>query len=236
MTWNQVSAGRLSIAGVTFGWDDTPPVAFSRGSCQARHGRRTARDVAAGGRHAIASDLPGHGDREWVKGDRCDQNLFPTVAVRSGHNERPAVAGASQGGITAFTATDEGRADPSCLTVVDASLGRLGPRSNGCGTEAPRTLRLRVAEGGRHNGRTIFGWQQSVSTVPGGLVKNLGLRADGRWSWHWDPELLRRPRGHQALIRHPTEEERDGVAPRSDPTPLIRGGTVMWSRTSTSLP
>ena len=55
-----------------------------------------------------------------------------------------------------------------------------------------------------------------------GLKKNLRLRENGRWYWHWDPKFLER--------RHPHEEAASeaisAAASRiSIPTLLVRGGS-----------
>jgi pimeloyl-ACP methyl ester carboxylesterase len=215
-----------------------PPAMLLHGGGQTRHAwRLTADALADAGWTAYAIDQRGHGDSEWVKTGDYDFADFAadaaTVAdaIAERHGARPAAIGASLGGIASLTAEGEairtrGRSVFSALILVD-----ITPRVDRSGVAKVQGF---MREHAREGFATVAEAAEAVATyLPHrprprsheGLRKNLRLRPDGRWRWHWDPQFLDGPR--------PVGRERDDTetalvaAARTltIPTLLVRGAS-----------
>ncbi len=177
-------------------------VLLLHGGGQTRHAwRQTAEQIARTGRTAYAVDQRGHGDSDWIAGGDYAFNDFAadaravadTLASRSG--KRPAVIGASLGGIASLlaegAAENEGRNVFSALVLVD-----ITPRVDLTGVE-------KVTGFMRSNSRDGFATVAEAADAVArylphrprprsheGLKKNLRLSPDGRWRWHWDPRFM----------------------------------------------
>jgi pimeloyl-ACP methyl ester carboxylesterase len=112
------------------------PVLLLHGGGQTRHSwARTARRLAQAGWHAVALDQRGHGDSAWVADGAY---AFPDFAadaaavarqIAQEQGERPAVIGASLGGIAALLALGEAGERPpfTGLVLVDI-VPQMDPR------------------------------------------------------------------------------------------------------------
>ena len=163
------------------------------GAGQTRHAWRRAGEVlAASGRHAISLDARGHGDSAWAPdGDYSINSLIGDLhSVVAALGCRPALVGASLGGITGLLAQGESSVELfSALILVDItpSVDRSGVeriisfmRAHADGFESIEAANTAVAE---------YQPQRQGGHAQDGLRKNLRLR-DGRYYWHWDPALL----------------------------------------------
>jgi len=218
--------------------DHGHPVLLLHGGGQTRHAwRNTADAVARAGMIAYAVDQRGHGDSEWVPSGAY---AFPDFAADARelsnklarrHGVRPAVAGASLGGIASLTAEGETaeRAEPplfSALVLVD-----ITPRVDVGGVSKVQGFMRTHARDGF---ATVEEAADAVAAyLPHrprpksneGLKKNLRLHEDGRWRWHWDPKFLD-SRGPDSINR--TERERTLIAAAKalkNPVLLVRGGS-----------
>jgi pimeloyl-ACP methyl ester carboxylesterase len=193
------------LAADVFG-DAGPPVLLLHGGGQTRHAwRTTAARLARAGMAACALDQRGHGDSDWVAdgyavGDFAADAAAVAHALAARAGARPAVIGASLGGIAALIAAGAaeraGGSAFSALVLVD-----ITPRVDlGGVAKIQGFMRANAAEG--------FGSIAEAATAVAaylphrprprshqGLLKNLRLHADGRWRWHWDPRILDRARG-----------------------------------------
>jgi pimeloyl-ACP methyl ester carboxylesterase len=213
------------------------PVLLLHGGGQTRHAwRRTAERLAAEGWTAYALDQRGHGDAAWVADGAYD---FPDFAadvtavadiLAARHGVKPVAIGASLGGIAALLAQGEpqGAAGPlGGLVLVD-----ITPSIDPAGVDRVHTFM-------RAHARDGFASVADAADVVAaylphrprprsleGLRKNLRLRADGRWCWHWDPRFLDGPRtvvdGHRARLESRLTEAAQGLV---IPTLLVRGGS-----------
>src|SRR5882757_8378033 len=189
-----------TLAGDVYG-EEGPPVLLLHGGGQTRHAwKKTGDLIARLGRTAYAVDQRGHGDSEWVADGAYQYGDFAadarvladTLAERSG--VRPAVVGASLGGMAALLA-EGGRPKNgkmfSALVLVD-----ITPRVDIEGVSKIQAFM-------RANSREGFGSiAEAADAVAAylphrprprsheGLKKNLRLHPDGRWRWHWDPRFL----------------------------------------------
>ncbi|AVM63251.1 alpha/beta fold hydrolase [Dietzia cinnamea] len=196
------------------------------GGAQTRHAwSRASRRLAAEGYRVTAMDARGHGDSDWdPEGDydihRLAADLEAIVAERF-PERRPVVVGASLGGMTAMLSLGTGKDVARALVLVDVT-----PRLEAAGVE-------RVGEFMRSGFDGFASLEEAADAIaayqphrkrppnPEGLRKNLRLREDGRWHWHWDPQFAGGASADNAEIGNAFFEE---LVPRiTQPTLLIRG-------------
>jgi len=217
--------GPLRLAGDAYGDPSARPVLLLHGGGQTRHAwGGTAAALAAQGRHAVSIDLRGHGDSGWDPGADYSVDAFARdlSAVARQLESKPAVVGASLGGLAALIAQGE-HAEPPASAVV---LVDIAPRVDPAGVE-----RIIGFMTGYPDGFATL--EEAADAVAGyvphrprprdlnGLRKNLRLGADGRYRWHWDPRFMhggRRPTATQ----DPARLEAAARAIRV-PTLLVRG-------------
>ena len=189
-----------TLVGDVYG-EEGPPVLLLHGGGQTRHAwKKTGDLIARLGRTAYAVDQRGHGDSEWVADGAYQYTDFAadarvladTLAERSG--VRPAVVGASLGGMAALLA-EGGRPKHgtmfSALVLVD-----ITPRVD---LEGVAKIQAFMRAHSREGFGSIAEAADAVAAyLPHrprprsheGLKKNLRLHPDGRWRWHWDPRFL----------------------------------------------
>jgi pimeloyl-ACP methyl ester carboxylesterase len=224
---------RLAGAGVglvadAYGESGSPPVLLLHGGGQTRHAWGTAATaLAAAGRRAYSVDLRGHGNSDWSPDGVYGLGRFAAdvEAMATGLYARPALVGASLGGLSSLVAIGESEQPiATALVLVDV---------------APRVER----EGGQKIGDFMRGGMRGFDSLDeaadsiaaflphrprpkdlSGLEKNLRRRGDGRWYWHWDPRFIANQEGvdgQEGLVRH----DRLAEAARhvTVPTLLVRG-------------
>ena len=191
--------GGISVVGDVGGDPSHPAVVLLHGGGQTRYSWHGAmRDLVAEGYHVVNLDARGHGESDWAP-DR-DYSLeamsADLLAVIATLRSRPALVGASMGGACSLYAVGNQPAPvASALVLVDviprvssegaakiSAFMRARPEGYASLEEAADA----VAAYNPHRPRP-----RDVS----GLRKNLRLRDDGRWHWHWDPNFLRNPEG-----------------------------------------
>jgi pimeloyl-ACP methyl ester carboxylesterase len=188
------------------------PVILLHGGGQTRHSwRKTAEALAGAGFIALPFDQRGHGgsgrapDRRYTFFDfAADAHAMGGAAERM-FGARPAVVGASLGGMSALLASALPPGNPfAALVLVDVT-----PRLDPHGVAAVQGfMRAKAADGFA----TVEEAAEAIAAyLPHrpkprsleGLRKNLRKGADGRLYWHWDPAFLDGP--------HPIETERPQV-------------------------
>jgi pimeloyl-ACP methyl ester carboxylesterase len=228
------ASGNRLIADV-FG-DRGPAVLLLHGGGQTRHAwRKTAERLGEAGWTAYTLDQRGHGDSDWVAdgayafADFAADTAAVAAALAARSGERPAVVGASLGGIASLLA--EGEAERSgrgslfsVLVLVDVT-----PRVESAGIDKIQGFMRAHGEGFRSVAEAAEAVAAYLPHRPRprsqqGLKKNLRLYPDGRWRWHWDPRFLDGPRG-VASNRQGLEEALVAAARRiAIPALLVRGG------------
>ncbi len=212
----------LRIIGDAWGSTDAPPVLLLHGGGQTRHAwGGTARALAQQGWYAVALDLRGHGESEWAPdGDyMIDSYVADLHKVLAHFRQKPVLVGASLGGMTSLLTEGESAQSVSeALVLVD-----ITPRIEQEG--ADRILAFMSAY---PNGFSSLeeAADHVASYIPhrprpkdhSGLAKNLRLGSDGRYRWHWDPNMINPNRRRR-------DPERMVAAARSlkVPTLLVRG-------------
>jgi len=202
-----------------------PPVLFLHGGGQTRHAwGGSAAALARDGRYAITLDLRGHGESDWATGEspyRLERFAADLRAVIEQLGRSPVLVGASLGGLTSLLAVGESdRPIASAAVLVD-----IAPRIEPEGAQRITSFMI-----GRPDGYgsleevadaiADYTRQRSRPRDLESLKKNLRLREDGRYTWHWDPRFM----GVDGP-REITEQARLFAAARrlTLPTLLVRG-------------
>ena len=202
-----------------------PAVILLHGVGQTRHSwRRAAHALVAEGHHVVALDLRGHGDSDWsATGDYAigafTQDL---VAVLRQVPPRPALVGASLGGMIAMLTVGESAAPiAGALVMVD-----IAPKLNQQGADRIKAFMESHPQGFASVEEVADAVATYLPHRPrpkdvSGLRRNLRLGADGRYRWHWDPALnaAHAQQGDQAILLR-CETAARGVR---IPTLLVRG-------------
>ena len=230
-----VGAQGNTLVGDVFG-DRGPVVLLLHGGGQTRHAwQRTARAIAGAGMTAYAVDQRGHGDSDWIENGAYGfrdyaadaQGLADRLAKR--HGVRPAVAGASLGGVAALMAEGEASRSGrpalfSALVLVD-----ITPRVDYAGiAKVQGFMRAHAREG---FGSVAEAAEAVAAYLPHrprprsheGLRKNLRLHSDGRWRWHWDPRFLDSRRPDQTYREAREALLADAAKSLKMPVLLVRG-------------
>ena len=218
----------IELAADIFGDESNPPVLLLHGGGQTRHAwGSAAATLAAAGRCAYSIDLRGHGHS-----DRSPDGIYGMTrfgadvkAIASSLSAKPALVGASLGGLSSMVAvgeTDDAFAASLVLVDVAPRVEKVGSQKIGGFMRA-----------GMRGFDTLEDAADSIAAyIPhrprpkdlSGLRKNLRQRGDGRWYWHWDPRFITNQEGldgQAGLVHH----ERLCAAARkvTIPTLLVRG-------------
>ena len=222
----------LKLAADAAGDPTGPPALLFHGGGQTRHAwGTTLRVLGASGWRAYSVDLRGHGESGWdAEGDyTLDAFCADVRAVAATMPSRPAIVGASLGGMCSLVAIAETPGPPiaSALVLVD-----VAPRIEMAGALRIGAFMFEHMESG-------FGSLEEVADAIAaynphrprpsdlnGLRKNLRLRPDGRWAWHWDPSFISGRMGSRDETRSSlVDSERLRAAARALTIPvlLVRG-------------
>ena len=185
----------LALRAERRGHADAPKVLLLHGGGQTRHSwDGTATRIAEAGWCALSIDARGHGESAWPdEGDYSPDafiaDLHAILATIRGR--KPALVGASMGGLTALSAVGESESPiASALVLVDIS-----PQPEMKGVERVIAF-MRSAPDGFANleeARAAIAAYNPHRPPPAddsGLQRNLRRGADGRYRWHWDPRFL----------------------------------------------
>jgi len=121
----RIAGHDLELAATAYGDPANPPVVLLHGGGQTRHAWGTAGNAfAARGRYALSVDLRGHGDSQWAPDGDYGMGAFASdvLAVSAALPQRPALVGASLGGLASLVAVGESD-DPvaTALVLVDVT-------------------------------------------------------------------------------------------------------------------
>ncbi len=219
------------LVGDVAGDEGAPPVVLLHGGGQTRHSWGTTLSVlSARNWRAYSFDLRGHGDSAWaVDGDyTLDAFAGDVRAIARELPQRPALVGASLGGLAALAAIGEQPDDDVATALV---LVDVAPRTEAAGRDRIGAFMMEhMADGFASLDEVADAIQRYNPHRPrpsdlSGLQKNLRER-NGRWFWHWDPAFLTGKLGGEDETRstivdpHRLEKAARGVRV---PTLLVRG-------------
>ncbi|MBR9909747.1 MAG: alpha/beta hydrolase [Gammaproteobacteria bacterium] len=203
------------------GHSSCQPVLLLHGGGQTRHAwRDSASMLADDGYFAISADLRGHGDSDWVaSGQYSIATSAADIACIVSHLDRPAIlVGASYGGLSAMYLAGLHPELVRALVLVD-----VVPKINTEGAAGIQAF-MRSAPDGFGNLEEAA--DAIAAYIPhrerpknlDGLQKNLRLRDNGRYYWHWDPAFLQMKRPDDMF-----EQLVERAKKIEAPTLLVRG-------------
>ena len=219
-------AAGIRLAADTFGDPNAPVVLMLHGGGQTRHAwHGTATSLADAGWRAITVDLRGHGQSTHPRPPAYALEDFAADvrALIAEIAEDPVVVGASLGGIASLLALTEPPTAPAAGLVLVDVAHRFQPRGGGrivsfmeqypdgfatladaadaVAAYLPHRARPRDTKGLRHNLRC----------------------SNGRWWWHWDPEILTQARPLLRDQAQLSERLTDATTRLRQPCLLVRG-------------
>jgi pimeloyl-ACP methyl ester carboxylesterase len=221
-THSWTGATGLSLVGEEWAGDRTL-VVLQHGGGQTRHAWKGTGDaLAAAGHHVVAFDARGHGDSDWTPdGDYSHTAMARDLAavLAAVDKGRPVLVGASMGGLTSLTAIADGHVDAVALVLVDVAphldpggvervVAFMSQRPDGFASLAEAAEAIADYQPHRPRPRRLDG-----------LAKNLRVKSDGRYHWHWDPAFLR---SADDVVRSRSVLE-DRARRVTAPTLLVRG-------------
>ena len=216
----------IKIAADVWGSNNQELVILLHGGGQTRHAwGDTGKKLAEAGYHSVALDLRGHGDSEWhADGDysiRAYKDDLVSIINEIGKPAR--LVGASLGGMASLVlAGDEINSD-LCTALIMVDIG-IYPDPVG----SDRIVSFMLS--GEKGFDSLENVAKSISDyLPHrkkpkdleGLKKNLRLKSDGRYYWHWDPRFIRRRPGSRD--RRYFDLQLKAAEKVTIPTLLIRG-------------
>ncbi|HEX3910956.1 MAG TPA: alpha/beta fold hydrolase [Solirubrobacteraceae bacterium] len=188
-----VAAG-IRLAADAFGDPEAPDVLLLHGGGQTRHAwHATATNLADAGWRAITVDLRGHGESTHPRPPRYALEDFAADVrvLTSAIAKDTIVIGASLGGIASLLALTESPVAPAAGLVLVDVAHRFRPRGGG--------RIVSFMEEHPDGFATLSDAADAVAAYlpyrarprdTQGLRHNLRCNEDGRWVWHWDPEIL----------------------------------------------
>lgn len=225
-------ADGLRLAATAAGDPAHPPVLLAHGGGQTRHSwHRTTALLGSNGWYAVSVDLRGHGDSDWSPDGDYGLEAFRDDIVRVATAlGGPVLIGASLGGTSCLAALGHTADDPCgrALVLVD-----VAPHIEMSGADRIRAFMTEQVDTGFASLEEVADAVQAYNphrprpTDLDGLRKNVRLREDGRWYWHWDPRFMRPPDADEVdetrirLVRRDALE--DAARSLRVPTLLVRG-------------
>lgn len=224
-------SGGVRLAADVAGPPDAPPVILLHGAGQTRHSwGKGLREFAAAGYRVVSVDLRGHGDSDWAaNGDYAIDALAGDVAALvHAVGGRPALVGASMGGVASLVATGKDPALASSLVLVDVT-----PRLDMSGVARIHGFMSAHPDGFASleeaaDAIAAFNPTRPRSGSLQGIRKNLRQRPNGRWYWHWDPAFIasgRDTHGRDETVNRLSERMAGAADHIRIPTLLVRGGS-----------
>ena len=213
------------------GWGNPthPPLILLHGGGQTRHSwGDTAQKLADQGWYAITYDARGHGESDWsATGNYLVDGLVADLkAIIRQLGTKPALVGASMGGLTAMVL--DGESDESLASAI--VLVDIAPKAEQKGIERIFAFMSSHLESGfgslEEAAAAVSAYlpQRSKNYDPSRLEKNLRFR-EGRYYWHWDPQMLKVWKNATPDQQIAYEERLYQAAQRlKAPTLIVRGG------------
>src|ERR1700728_3626810 len=200
--------GGVNLVGDVGGDPRGESIILLHGGGQTRHSWGSAAlELAAQGYYVVALDLRGHGDSDWAPDAEygIDAQIRDLRAVVRRMPAPPVLIGASMGGLIALTTAGEAQ-EPAvrALVLVDVTP-QVDPEG-----------RARIIGFMRDRPEGFASVEEAADAIAAylphrprpkdlsGLHRNLRLRPDGRWDWHWDPRFFAtvEPDPQAAVLRY----------------------------------
>jgi len=216
----------MRLVATEVGPADGPVVLFLHGGGQTRASwKGSIDDLGKAGHRAITVDLRGHGESDWSPAGSYAVHAFADdlIDLLGQLPPRPALVGASLGGLTSLLVLGNGAPDLArALVLVD-----VVPRVELGGAQEIKAFMQADPDGFESVDAAAEAVAAYLPHRPrpadsSGLLRNLRLKEDGRYYWHWDPRMMA-DFGRSDLTALSAELE---AAARkiTVPTLLVRGG------------
>lgn len=220
----------VTLRADAYGDPTNRPVVLVHGGGQTRHSwGGTASALADAGWYAVAYDQRGHGtsdrapDQDYATSSFAQDCVDVCTSLRDPTGRAPALVGASLGGLSGLLA--EGLLAPGCTSAL--VLVDITPRMERAGVDRIVGFMLDRVETGFADldeaADAIAAYQphRPRPTDLRGLSKNLRRDPDGRYRWHWDPDMFLGP----TPLGTSTQAQRfdDAARALAVPTLLVRG-------------
>jgi pimeloyl-ACP methyl ester carboxylesterase len=228
MTHDPVERITFGASGVELVADAAGPVEgstllFLHGGGQTRKSWGAAiLETARRGYRAVSVDLRGHGESGWASDGRYDLDAFveDIREVVACLRDPSVIIGASLGGVVGLLLASDSDAKLKALVLVDvvARGEQAGMKEIGNFMQSAPNGFASIDEAADAVAAYLPHRPRPKDTS--GLLRNLRLRHDGRYVWHWDPAFL------SLGTRGKPDPDRLEAAARKLrlPTLLIRGG------------
>lgn len=214
----------VTIVADTIGPLDGPLILFLHGGGQTRQSwGRALHEAAQRGYRAVSLDMRGHGESGWSPDGVYSMKLFQDDVRRviDALGRTPVIVGASMGGLAGLLVAAASSPPVTGLVLVDVATRLESEGTKEIGdfmTSAPQGF-ASIEEAADAVAAYLPHRPRPKDTS--GLMRNLRLREDGRYRWHWDPAFTRLSAGHP----RPDPAFFDNAARAlTVPTLLIRGG------------
>lgn len=217
--------GDLTLRGDHYPGDPDRKVLLLHGGGQTRHSWGHSADMlSAMGWTTWSLDLRGHGDSDWDPEANYgpDGNVVDILGVAEQIGPDIVYVGASLGGLTSLKVQAQAPQWGRALVLVD-----VVPRVELAGAARIRDFMMRHADGFD----TLEDVADAVAEYKGrprpkdisGLHKNVRMREDGRYHWHWDPAMTPRTADLSSLPPIPGEPLVEAARRIKVPTLIVRG-------------
>lgn len=218
-----------TIAATIYGHEENPLVILLHGGGQTRHAwDQASKNISEAGFHVVAYDLRGHGDSFWSKeGDySIKAHKKDLISVIESLEKPSHLVGASLGGMTALSLAGDLSLSALTKSLVMVDIG-IYPNPEG----SDKIVQF-MQSGGSGFSSLEEAAEEISRFIPhrkkpkdlSGLNKNLRLKEDGKYYWHWDPKFLQRRSerkpGEESEFYKDQEESAKNI---KIPTLLIRG-------------
>ncbi len=222
----KVNSG-LNIEATALGDSHDPLVILLHGGGQTRHAwGATAKKLSHSGFYALAIDLRGHGDSDWSEeGDYAIESYRDDLVSIIEEVGKPAfLIGASLGGMISLSTAGDTKYQELCKALVMVDIG-IYPNEDGSNEI------LNFMSSGFTGFDSLEEASNAISSyLPhrekpkdiSGLRKNLRLKEDGRYYWHWDPKFIESRTSNPDRGEY-RKKQRNYAETVTVPTLLIRG-------------
>lgn len=190
----------VELLGDLGGPEDGPTVILLHGGGQTRHSwAGTWAHLVDNGYRALSLDLRGHGDSQWApEGDYSHISFAADVIAASRSMPSPPILiGASLGGISSLLAITTDRTSLAAqaevaraLVLVDVAHRLEETGRDRIGDFMTAHLDGFASLDDAADAIAAYNPHRPRPSNLAGLAKNLRLRDDGRWYWHWDPAFV----------------------------------------------
>ena len=220
----KVNSG-LNIEATALGKPSDPLVVLLHGGGQTRHAwGGTAKKLSEEGFYAVAIDLRGHGDSDWSEeGDyTIESHKDDLLSIIESVGKPASLIGASLGGMISLSAAGDDIFKELCTSLIMVDIG-IYPNEEGSNQI------LSFMDSGSKGFSSLEEASDAISsflphrekpTDLSGLNKNLRLKSDGRYYWHWDPRFIQSRSDNRSEYR---QRQKDYAESVQVPTLLIRG-------------